>query len=310
MIYKYNTITLARAFLAFSFLMTLLFTPISQLFPSHHLEFLINDVYHEFKYFNFYLWFENPLIPYIFSIIILLLVILGIYPRITSIFHFWVTFSVYNSMLIIEGGDQISSILTLLLIPVCLPDNRMNAWKDNSKIEMYTPKSTHKLNFLLEYNAKYALIFIKLQMAFLYLHAAVGKLPAKEWKNGTALYYWFNDAMFGAPSFIKSFFGFFFDFGLILSISSWSVIGFELLLFVSFFLKNQKIKYTLFVFAFLFHFMIVLVHGLTTFWLSMTGGLILYYFKLDLPIRKNLTNIKVSFFTLKNKFKHFVYETI
>ncbi|MEM7299191.1 MAG: hypothetical protein AAF391_13115, partial [Bacteroidota bacterium] len=62
-------------------------------------------------------------------------------------------------------------------------------------------------------------------------------------------------------------------------------------LFVVFFLP-QRFKYRFFLLGVFFHFGIVMVHGLTAFWLAMSGGLILYLLRLDLNISENWKYLK------------------
>lgn len=279
-----NTITFARALLALSTLLTLLFTPFDDLFPIHHLNDIMDNNNGLLKL-NFFLWFDNLFIPYLFSIFILFLVIIGFYPRIICLFHSWVAYSVFYSMLIVEGGDQINIILTFLLIPICLIDNRKNAWKPKTK--------NLKINKVFLINAKYSLVFISIQMAILYLNAGVAKIFEPEWSNGTAIYFWFYNNMFGAPNWVQNLIGGLFKNNFTVSIINWSVIFLEIFLFIGLFL-NQKFKYILFILGFALHFFIVVIHGLTTFWLSMSGGLVLYFFRLDISLTQNLKNLKLT----------------
>lgn len=284
-IYKSDTITLVRTLLALCFLTTLLFTPINDLFPEMHFLQLKKNVDSLTKL-NFFLWFDDIKIPYFISIIMLLIVISGFYPRITCFIQTWVSYSIYYTYLITDGGDQINIILTFLLLPICLLDNRRNGWNKNN---------LHIINnnlFLL-YNASIALVFIQIQMAILYFNAGVAKMFSNAWLNGTAVYYWFNDPTFGAPEWLNYCIGFLFKNDYTVSLISWSVMILEIILFVGFFLK-QKYKYLLFIIAFIFHFIIFIIHGLPSFGLSMTAGLILFYFKLDKTILENLKLIKLN----------------
>ena len=81
------------------------------------------------------------------------------------------------------GGDNINMLLTLLLIPVCLLDERKNHWS--------TPAL--KSNFIQDI----FLFFIKLQVAFIYFDSLHDKLRMKEWINGSVIYYWFTHNFFG-----------------------------------------------------------------------------------------------------------------
>lgn len=285
-----NTITLARALLALSTVITLIFTDIDDLFPIHHIEKIKSSPTGLMKM-NFFLWFDNIYIPYIFSIIALLIIIIGIYPKFLCFIHSWIAYSVFYSMLIVEGGDQINCILTLLLIPICFLDNRKNGWYKTNFLNK-TEKS------FLSLNAKYALLFIKIQMAVLYLNAGISKIFASEWSNGTAVYYWFYDNMFGAPIWIQNSLGFLFKNDISVSFINWGVIVLELLLFSALFLR-QSYKYLFLIFGILFHFTIILIHGLPTFFLAMSAGLLLYLSRLDISIKQNILKIKNNYIKIK-----------
>jgi antimicrobial peptide system SdpB family protein len=190
-------------------------------------------------------------------------------------------------MLVTDGGDQINIILTFLLLPICLLDNRKNGWNSNSDQKIIS-------NCFFLYNASFAVVFIQIQMAVLYFNAGVTKMFSSDWLNGTAVYYWFNDPTFGAPAWLDYCIGFLFKNDYTVTFINWSVMILEVMLFVGLFLK-QKYKYLLFVVGFIFHFLIFIIHGLPSFGLSMTAGLILFYFQLDKTINENYKLIKVSF---------------
>lgn len=291
-IYKSDTITLVRALLALSFLTTLIFTPIYDLFPEmHYLQLKTNIV--GLEKLNFYLWFDNIQIPFYLSIIIFIIVISGIYPRITCLLQTWVSYSTYYTYLITDGGDQINIILTFLLIPICLLDKRRNGWSVKN-IE-YNSSSAFFL-----YNASLALIFIQIQMAVLYFNAGVTKMFSAYWLNGTAVYYWFNDPTFGAPKWINYCLGFLFKNDYTVTLIGWSVMILEVLFFVGLFLQ-QRYKYLLFVIGFIFHFLIFVIHGLPSFGLSMTAGLILFYCQLNKTVIENLKLIKINILNFSKK---------
>ncbi len=69
----------------------------------------------------------------ILALFILGLVILGIFPRYTCLFHYWIASSITGNMSIIDGGDHVNTILSLLLIPICLLDNRKFAYKNSDQ---------------------------------------------------------------------------------------------------------------------------------------------------------------------------------
>lgn len=284
-IYNSNALALVRSLLALCFLITLVFTPVYDLFPIQHITELNNDL-GGLSRLNMYLWFDNIYIPYYISIVVLVLIIAGIYPRLTCLFQAWISYSVFYTMLITDGGDQINLILTFLILPICLLDKRKNGWYVNSGDESVS-------NQFLLFNASLAIVFIKIQMAVLYFNASVAKMFAPEWLNGTAVYYWFNDPTFGAPAWFKNCVGFLFENNYTITLITWYVMILEISLFVGLFLQ-QRYKYILFALAFLFHFLIFIVHGLPSFGLSMTAGLILFYFQLDKTVAENLKLMKLS----------------
>src|SRR5437867_307525 len=65
------------------------------------------------------LWLARSL-----ALAILFVVASGWRPRITAIPHWWVAFSLQVSATVLDGGDQVTAILTLLVLPVALTDPR------------------------------------------------------------------------------------------------------------------------------------------------------------------------------------------
>ena len=107
----------------------------------------------------------------IIGIIVLLFVITGYFHKITSILHWYISFSLYSSLTIVDGGDQIASIITLLLIPIGLSDNRNNTWfRDEPKLSNST-----RLFFV----SNSFLFIIQLQIAIIYLNSGVAKKLSK-----------------------------------------------------------------------------------------------------------------------------------
>ena len=92
------------------------------------------------------------------------------------------------------------------------------------------------------------------------------------------------------------------------TLRSGGVLFLEIILFVALFLE-QKYKYLLFIFAFIFHFLIFLIHGLGTFWLSMTGCLILYLFNPTISFKENIKAIFYSISELFNNELNFLIKT-
>ena len=189
-----NVYGLSRSIIAFGLLITLVFTNHDYLFPKEHNVAIKPHLFFHEQISIFFLLQENLNVAVILSIIILLLVIIGYYPQITGFLHWWVAYSYVVSSVLIEGGDQIASIITLFLIPICLTDKRKNHWTKNTNSHH---KSRPKLFIWSIY------IVIMLQISVIYFHAGIDKIKVEEWLNGTATYYWFTHSIFGVSAFIR-----------------------------------------------------------------------------------------------------------
>ena len=172
-----NFLSTVRAVLALSSLTVLLFTPLEGIVPAFHLK-KISDAASGIDFINIFLWFDNLYIPYAISIIVLLSVLCGILPRFTALLHVIVSYSLFYSLHIVEGGDQINAILTFLILPVTLCDSRIFGWKNSDIIIK---------NKYLAYFIFVNMFVIMLQMSLLYLNAGIAKLFQDEWNNGTAV---------------------------------------------------------------------------------------------------------------------------
>ena len=207
---------------------------------------------------------------------ILLLVISGWRPRITGLLHWWVSFSFATSAVLLEGGDQITANLTLLLLPVTLTDPRTSHWAPP------TAPLTRSWQKVLALVALSALVVVRLQVAGIYLHASIGKMRVAEWQNGTALYYWFLHPVFGVSDWLRPFVLPLLTNGVTVTAMTWGVIALELFLFAGL-VMEKRYRPLLLKLGLLFHFGIVLVHGLGAFFLAMAGALILYLRPWDEP---------------------------
>jgi antimicrobial peptide system SdpB family protein len=260
-------IILARCFLAFGALLILFFNnsyELSNIDIGLLADRIENNSSLDFSIFSFF----SPPIAKTICIFILLFVFTGYLPQLSCFLQAWVHLSICNSFVIVEGGDQIASNLSLLLIPICLFDARINQWNK----EKLNP-SLYLKNRNVFFGVYYFLI--RLQVAVIYLHSGVGKLYKEDWRDGTCLYYWLNNNIFGAPDFILKFLNL-----LTLSsfapIISWSIIFLELGLFACILATNKRILMLFFFLGILFHFSIFILHGLISFMFPMIGALILY----------------------------------
>ena len=266
-----NVIGLSRSILALGTLLTLLCNSkdviVEKINGNHFVNPALNQITFINK-FNFFVIFgiDNYEYTRIVAIIILAMVISGYFMKITSILHWWVTLSFFLFSTIIDGGDQITSILTLLLIPICLTDRRKNHW---SKIEKY--ESSNNLIAIV------AIYLIRVQVAVVYLWASMGKMMVEEWKNGTAIYYWVNHSFFGMPTYMSSFINYLLSNNFIVCSITYGVLILEILLFLGLTASVKYRKRILYI-AILFHLSIIIFHGIFSFFFAMFGGLILFLY--------------------------------
>ena len=270
-----NVYGLSRSLIALGLLSTILFTGSDYLFPTFDGKPMKEVLLFSDKISIFYL-VKNNFLASFFSVLILLSVIIGVFPQITGILHWWVSHSYMVSGILIEGGDQIAAIITLFLIPITLTDNRKNHW--------YAPKTCSRKNLKLFVWSVYAII--SLQVAIIYLNAAVSKLFVAEWLNGTAIYYWFTHADFGVSATFKTTVAWILSHSWICAALTWGAMLLELTLFGWLFASRNAWNWRLlFLLGFQFHLAIALIHGLVSFSLVMCGALILYLFPKGNPMQ-------------------------
>ncbi len=192
-------------------------------------------------------------------------------PRYTALLHWWISWSVQANAGMVEGGDQVTAIITLLLLPIALTDQRSWHWLASAVPAVQPPGPARATIPLLALSAQLA---IRLQVAAIYFDSVVGKLGVAEWKDGTALYYWLTHPTFGAPSWLRP--------ALVPLLTStavapltWSVILVEIALFMGL-TMNKRYRGWLLVAGLFLHGGIMVVHGLVSFGLAMFGALILF----------------------------------
>jgi antimicrobial peptide system SdpB family protein len=202
------------------------------------------------------------------GIVILLVVASGWRPRLTGLLHWWVTCSFAASCVVVDGGDQVAANLTLLLLPVTLTDPRRFHWASPAAVAGRGQSIAALL-------ARSALLVARIQVGVIYLVAWVSKIAVEEWTNGTALYYWFLHPVFGVSDWRQTLLLPLLTRPVTVVLLTWGAIALEALLFMGL-LIDRRHRPALLVAGVLFHTGIALVHGLITFGLAMTAGLILY----------------------------------
>lgn len=265
-----NVIGLTRSLLATGLLLTLFFTPIeyiiTQLTDGTLLNPLLNPVVPINKY-NFFLLLGIEHIGFMkyAAMVVLILVISGYLPQLTCLLHWWVAVSFMLSSSAIDGGDQIHANLSFLLIPLCLTDPRANHWFASEN-----PRKS-PLNFV----GYFSVWLIKIQMVVIYFHASVGKYGVSEWANGTSIYYWLYHSVFGMPKYLEGFTYYLLSQGFIVTALTYGVLVFEMIMAAAIFMSRKRRNYLL-PLAISFHFLIILYHGIFSFFFSMLAGLIIY----------------------------------
>lgn len=211
------------------------------------------------------------------AILILAIVAIGWRPRITGIFHWWVSASLQSSAILTDGGDQITQVLTFLLLPLTVTDPRTWHWQ-----AMPIPPASSDAVRLVAWSSALA---IRVQMAGVYLHAAVGKVAVPEWRDGTAVYYWLTDPMFGVPHYLQPIVAPILASGVGVAALTWGTMALEFLLFAGL-LADRTSRRPLLVAGFIFHGLIAVLQGLLSFTLAMWAGLLLYLRPLDEPFTR------------------------
>ncbi|MGB5817903.1 MAG: sporulation-delaying protein SdpB family protein [Saonia sp.] len=293
-----NIYGLCRSLIAFSLFITLISNDSSILFPAMgkllEKPYLIGlsqiSIFTIFK--------ENIVLAKWICVGILILVIIGWRPRYTVLFHWWVAFSFFISCPVIDGGDQIAAILTFLIIPFGLTDKRKWHWKNKSD----------SINFYANVINYSFYCIIRIQASIIYFFAASEKLSVPEWKNGTVIYYWLNHPTFGMND----------SFRLVMdpiiespfvSILTWSVLILEVVLSMGL-IADRKYRGYLLILGFTFHFLILVFHGLFTFFFYMTALLILYLKPLDRPFDFKIIKQSIHLIFLKGWVKNGKYKKI
>ncbi|GGU27594.1 sporulation-delaying protein SdpB family protein [Lentzea flava] len=130
----------------------------------------------------------NPSVARWIAIAVLVAVAVGYRPRWTCVPHWYVAFSFSAALIASNGGEHISKILALLLIPVLLGDDRRWHWTSPAT---RMPPRWHGA-------AAAAHLAIRIQVAVVYGEAVWFKLREPEWRTGEAMHYAMQDAYFGA----------------------------------------------------------------------------------------------------------------
>ena len=212
---------------------------------------------------------------------VLLVVASGWRPRWTAPAHWYVTFSFASSAIVVDGGEHVSQVLTLLILPLALTDPRKWHWSRPPALDGVTP--SHLV-------ARSAWLVARVQVAWIYLQASVAKLAVPEWADGTALYYWFTDPSFGAPGWLQGPLMALLDPPVALVLATWSVMALELALAAGLVVEKRHWG-PLLVLGIGLHLGIAVIHGLISFAVIMFAALILFLRPADKPFDLRLPSV-------------------
>jgi len=266
---------IVRSLLAFSLLINLLFTGKDKLF-FYNLYANINPNIFEVKYgiltqYSIFNLLDIEVAFYL-TIVILLVIISGYFSKLTSILHFYICFSFVCSSELVNGGNKISLVLTLLLIPICFLENRKNHWIDEPK----------KPNFYRDISLNIILLFARMQICYIYFQTFYKKIALNEWSNGTAIWYYLQKPNYfdNDEDLRRMILDFVLHNDKLLVISTWTVLLIELSLAFTLFVKQENRIY-LFLLGLLLHTGIAIFMGLFSFAVVMISALILLTFPLN-----------------------------
>lgn len=259
------TLGLARSIVAIGSLLTLVFTPTTSLIvKADQLERVCSGAVRISAYCTFSP--GNYWIATLICVIILAWVASGFLPALSCIPHAWVAFSLSNTIATVDGGDQVAQNLALLFIPVFLFYPTLWHWNTDLL------PSGLRVRRLIAWSSIFVIGF---QAVILYAQSWIAKLAVPEWTNGTALYYWMNEATFGPPDIRGALTSAVLENPVLSGLATFSVLAVEAALSVSFLLRRNA-KHKMLVLGLVFHLGIAVFLGLISFMFSMWALLIVY----------------------------------
>ncbi|QHC70946.1 sporulation-delaying protein SdpB family protein [Rathayibacter sp. VKM Ac-2801] len=195
---------------------------------------------------------------------VLLVVASGFAPRWTAIPHAWVAFSLNQSIALPDGGESVAQVVTLLLVPICLLDDRTWHW--------FRP--TRALRPVSRGITLSASLMIRLQMAAIYINSGVAKLGTSAWVEGSAEYYIVRDKNFGASGPVEPVILWITASPLGTAALTWGTIALECLLAILI-LGTSRMRMLALALGLLLHAAIIVTIGLWSFSFTMIGSLVL-----------------------------------
>jgi antimicrobial peptide system SdpB family protein len=211
-------------------------------------------------------------------ILILAVIASGYRPRWTVLVHAWVCFSLAVSISLPDGGESVAQLITLLIVPIGLADNRRWHWGE----------AQGQLHRIWRGIGLATILVVRLQVAAIYINSGVAKLGTADWLNGSAEYYILRDKNFGISGPFTGLFLWATHAPIITAAMSWGTIAAEcsigLMMLGTFPWRRRGM-----ILGITLHSLIIVTIGLWSFSLIMIGTLILAAAPTDPARRRRLT---------------------
>lgn len=192
--------------------------------------------------------------------------LVGAVPGLAAPLHAYAAFTLASNTVGIEGGDYLTASVTAVLALVCATDWRAFGWRPRSS---GIPALRHIPSQVL-------LVTLKVQLAYVYLEAAVVKQTHPIWADGSALWFWLQQPNFGARAEIRSLLEAAFSHAPLLQAATWGVIVTEYVLAFSVLTaRRRNARLMTLALSATMHLVFALVLGLVTFAISMIGLVLL-----------------------------------
>ncbi|MFV8380201.1 HTTM domain-containing protein [Corynebacterium hindlerae] len=204
----------------------------------------------------------------IVAVFIGILVASGYFARTVSLFHAWLSFSFFNSIGPLDGGDQVNAIFTLLLVGVAFLYPKGNLWR------LEIGSGIGKAN---RFIADASILLIMFQCTVIYIDAGLGKLNSEVWHQGSAIWYWAQHPQFGvSASAIDPVLGLL-SYPLISAFFTWGTIALEVFIAIAIYSDSKDTKRIGLMAGIIFYSAIAVIIGLWSFSLTMIALLIFVF---------------------------------
>ncbi|MCS7480358.1 sporulation-delaying protein SdpB family protein [Umezawaea endophytica] len=197
-------------------------------------------------------------------VVVLVLVLLGVSPRWTCVPHWYVSFSLAAAMDMANGGDTIAQVATMLLVPVCLGDDRPSHWHP---VRRPLAPSWRGSAFA-------AHLGLRVQVCLIYLGAVTAKLMDPLWQHGSAMSVVVNHPQYGFPTSARDLLAPMSTSYWFVAALSWSVIGVQVVMALAI-LGPRQVRVVALVLGIALHLGIMFFMSLMSFGMVMIAVLVI-----------------------------------